>query len=818
MAEVSKWDEIRRHMNRSLKQGWKLYSQSKYGIVGLALILIFAIMAIFAPFLTPYSPQFEAPSIDALRPYVYAFNTTAPVEDMAIGYTQLTTAPSEGGNWIILNYGKSIHGIFIQDPSRVGMPNKDPWGTNSLRFTLNLTDVPGIGAGETITNIAFLAPSTSDLQYHYSGTGQDPNWDGELVFTTQHHLVIYDIYNLKPKSNYDRVIVKTLPYTPTWLVVDTTSSGNLEVPVVYAPGSAVFPSRFIGVGDEYHATLYWYYYTYSNDSYLPNAQQCLYPVLNQNYTEKIIMKPLLFYNDYLYSDNPSKDQNVFIVPLETKTIVYKGFDTHTYPTPFPTPGVLPFVPRPNVVETVLDFPLTAEPGYYAGSPNLGKNYIFLPAQDNGNAVVYVMNPVGSNGHVVVENDWTMNMGRGMVTAPPSVTYAGGNFTVFNAKYVNNEDMSYIYEYMKGTNTKFEMVPINSTKNGAIPVNSKVVMLVNMILKNGEMLALSKGNELTLYVLDFADYQTTGKMIVSKFMYYNNYTKKLSPFPYPPGSKLSYFEYMGTLSGSRYSATASSNVYTLYYCNDTKTVGLLNPKGINVLPLPPGRYFSGNWYILGTDDKGHDIWTWLVYGARVAFIVGILAAFFSVMIGTLYGIYSGYKGGVVDTLLMRFVDIMLTLPGLPILLILTAILGPSIWNIILVISALGWSGIARVIRAQTLSLRSRPFVDAARVAGASNTRIMVSHIFPNVLPYSFLYMTLGVAGAILSEAALSFLGLGDPKAISWGQMLYSIQTAGAVMYAWWWLLPPGLSITLISLGFYLVGRAFDEILNPRLRKR
>jgi len=189
-----------------------------------------------------------------------------------------------------------------------------------------------------------------------------------------------------------------------------------------------------------------------------------------------------------------------------------------------------------------------------------------------------------------------------------------------------------------------------------------------------------------------------------------------------------------------------------------------------------------------------------------------------MIGTLYGGYSGFKGGATDTVLMRFVDIMLTIPTLPILLILTDILGPSIWNIILVITAFGWAGIARVIRAQTLSLRGRPFVDAARVAGASNRRIMFSHIFPNVLPYSFLYMTLGVAGAILTEAALSFLGLGDPRAISWGQMLYSIQTAGAVMYAWWWLLPPGLAITLISTGFYLIGRAFDEILNPRLRKR
>jgi len=194
---------------------------------------------------------------------------------------------------------------------------------------------------------------------------------------------------------------------------------------------------------------------------------------------------------------------------------------------------------------------------------------------------------------------------------------------------------------------------------------------------------------------FADYYSSGKMIIAPFMYYNNHTKKLAPFPYPPGSKLSYLEYMGTLSGSKYSPTSSSNVYMLYYCNNTRTVGILNPKGNNVLPLPPGKYFSGNTYILGTDDKGHDIWTWLVYGSRVALIVGITAAFVSVMIGTLYGVYSGYRGGTVDTLMMRFVDIMLTIPILPILLILSDILGPSIWNIILIISAFGWAGIARV---------------------------------------------------------------------------------------------------------------------------
>jgi peptide/nickel transport system permease protein len=350
----------------------------------------------------------------------------------------------------------------------------------------------------------------------------------------------------------------------------------------------------------------------------------------------------------------------------------------------------------------------------------------------------------------------------------------------------------------------------------VVVNAEIIN-IDYVYENSELFMLTKDN--SVYLMDLHLYEKAGYVSIGKLSDYNNETGEISLFPYPPGSKLTYFTFMGGLTGTKYSIKAAAfDIYGIYYCNDTNTVGLVILKGESLLPLPPGKYISGNWYIIGTDDKGHDLWTWLVYGSRVAFTVGILASFFSVMIGTLYGVYSGYKGGITDTLMMRFVDIMLTLPALPVLLILTSILGPSIWNIILVIALLGWSGIARVIRAQTLSLKSRPFVDAAKVAGASNIRIMLSHIFPNVLPFSFLYMTLGVAGAIISEASLSFLGLGDPKAISWGQMLYSIQTAGATMYAWWWLLPPGLSITLISLGFYLVGRAFDEILNPRLRKR
>jgi len=286
---------------------------------------------------------------------------------------------------------------------------------------------------------------------------------------------------------------------------------------------------------------------------------------------------------------------------------------------------------------------------------------------------------------------------------------------------------------------------------------------------------------------------------------------------PPGVKT--LAYTGSLGGTLYGISLSNEevggVWTDSQTGQTMVFQLL---GTIHTPLPPGCYPSGNCYVLGTDFYGGDILTELFYGAQVAFVVGLLAALFAVGVGTLVGLISGYYGKLVDALLMRTTDIFLVLPFLPIVLIFVSILRPSIWIIILTLAIVGWPGIARVIRAQVLSLKERPFIDAARVSGASDSRIIFRHIAPNVLPFSFLYMSLTVAGAIITEAALSFLGLGDPAVISWGGMLSLLLSQGAALYAWWWLLPPGLCITILSLGFYLLGRGFDEIINPRLRRR
>lgn len=234
-------------------------------------------------------------------------------------------------------------------------------------------------------------------------------------------------------------------------------------------------------------------------------------------------------------------------------------------------------------------------------------------------------------------------------------------------------------------------------------------------------------------------------------------------------------------------------------------------GFNVLGLLHG--------ILGTDHMGADLWTQLLYGARISLIIGIVAAIMAVAIGTAIGLISGYMGGAVDEFLMRMADVFLSVPTLPILIILSAFFGKNLGNIIILVAAFAWMGTARVVRSQTLSLKQRAFVESARAAGASDGYIMVTHLLPNVFPLVVANAVLMMPVAILYEASLSFLGLGDPRIPTWGRMLQNARAFGAFTeFAWWWLIPPGLAITLLSLSFTLIGNAVNEVLNPRYRER
>jgi len=231
-------------------------------------------------------------------------------------------------------------------------------------------------------------------------------------------------------------------------------------------------------------------------------------------------------------------------------------------------------------------------------------------------------------------------------------------------------------------------------------------------------------------------------------------------------------------------------------------------------LPPGPG-----HILGTDDMGRDVLANLIAGSRISLLVGITATLISMVIGTVIGLISGYFGKTVDQILMRITDFFLVIPWLPLVMVLAALLGTSIWIIIVVIGITSWAGTARVVRSQTLSIKERQFIERTVSIGASSSHIMIRHILPNIFPLVFANTILVVAVAITSETTLSFLGLGDPSRPSWGMMLhYAFECGAASVGAYWYYLPPGICVVAIVLAFTLMGYAFDEILNPKLRKR
>lgn len=223
------------------------------------------------------------------------------------------------------------------------------------------------------------------------------------------------------------------------------------------------------------------------------------------------------------------------------------------------------------------------------------------------------------------------------------------------------------------------------------------------------------------------------------------------------------------------------------------------------------------HLLGTNDVGQDLLSELIFGARVSLTVGVVAALVALIIGTTVGVLAGYYPKRLGAVLMRTVDVVLILPFLPLLIVLAAYLGRSLINTIIVIGALIWAGPARVIRSQVLSLRSRDYVLASQTMGAPDRWAITRHVLPRTALLATGTFVRAVSGAILLEAALSFLGLGDPIQKSWGSILFWAQARGAFLTpAWkWWVLPPGLMILVASLGFALIAFAMEERINPRL---
>jgi peptide/nickel transport system permease protein len=224
------------------------------------------------------------------------------------------------------------------------------------------------------------------------------------------------------------------------------------------------------------------------------------------------------------------------------------------------------------------------------------------------------------------------------------------------------------------------------------------------------------------------------------------------------------------------------------------------------------------HLLGTTYYGQDVLSQLILGTQQTVLVGFVTAILIGFIGTNIGLVSGYFGGAVDEGVMRMTDFFYAIPFLPFMMVVVALIDRSLPVIIASMGFIFWRTAARVVRAQVLTLKTRPYVLAARASGASHLRVMYVHILPNVLPLGLLYLIFGAAWAILTESSLSFIGLGDPDHVSWGLMLNQAFATGSIRHAWWWVVPPGAALMLFLVSLYLLGRGFEERANPRLREQ
>ena len=251
------------------------------------------------------------------------------------------------------------------------------------------------------------------------------------------------------------------------------------------------------------------------------------------------------------------------------------------------------------------------------------------------------------------------------------------------------------------------------------------------------------------------------------------------------------------------------VFQMKFYNVDSTMDMMNSKLI----------LGGKVYgIMGTDDLRRDIAVGLLWGTPLALFIGISVAIGSVFIGLIYGVFAGYKGKKTDESLMRFNDVIYALPVLPLLIILAITLGNSIFLIVGFLVVFGWVGVAKVSRSMAIQIKTLQYIEAAKIMGQKDIKIIFKHILPQLLPYTFASIAISVPAAITTEAGLSFLGLGDPTYPTWGQILHDANSFGAAARGlWWWILPPGIMIAITGLAFVFIGNAMDTIANPRLKR-
>jgi peptide/nickel transport system permease protein len=752
-----------------LKRSWAAIRQSRLGIAGTAIVLAFAFIAILAPWISPYPKNFVAPAQD--RFVVHDYNITLPVIPANSSYQVPVMGPTtplssdRGGAMWQINYANS--GFIRMDLLRYTLGrNESPYsaGNESLWLDISsdfkLNPLPGL----PLRAVYYVVPAKNVTNQFGPGTD-----NGALAFFSGRDFVGVDPFQRRAFFR-DR-----LAFDPIYTGEDPAASGNLLVQTLQLQSCIgvlcfnVGPYRYFYASDLNHTVVYELTYVHAGNPGSPSGQKMF--ELNASLTAP----PFVYYNQEKVNQSEafrSGPGQAVLLPLVNHTL--EILNVTGKPKAWAN---LTLAGEPAVVQGQIGFTRSTFPMRFylplRSASHTGIAYFDLAS----------LSLLPGREYVLPDNSWEP-VGLPVSTADTSIYmgfYRAANNTTFLVGLTNRSaPIPQFHASFEGRLRNY------------FEVDARTAVFV--FTEDHSIFVISTTFK-TAAVEVPQDFAVTPRKTVPNIIYGGAFG--------------------GTLYGSALIAQEVNGAFTDPATRKTFVFQLL---GTTRAPLPPGVYDSGNRYILGTDFIGHDMLTLVFWGTQVAFLVGLLAALFGVGIGTIVGLIAGYYGKIADTLLMRTTDIFLVLPFLPVVLILDAILRPSVWTIIMVLSLLGWPGIARVIRAQVLTLKERPFVDAARVSGASDLRLIFLHIAPNVLPFSFLYMSLAVAGAIITEAALSFLGLGDATVISWGGILSNVITQGGALSYWWWLLPPGLCITFLSLGFYLLGRGFDEIINPRLRRR
>ena len=726
---------------RGLARTWKLYRRSKMGLIGLGIVLGFFIMAAFAPFISPYSPDFRAPSEDIFiadnaNLQLPHRNWTTPIgiinptiEQALMGMMVYSTE----GETLVYPVKPGLSDVTNEPGIIVGEPTTRTLPANLSYVKYVQFPTPFPTGGNPLIASTFFFLLEGDVLHEWEANLVDSQVEWRLPFVPKFHSNLWNGYT--PISNTARMALAFANESSVWLLVKR-------------PSAPPFSSAIA---------------TWNSTVTIPGAKIISSPLVTDTFEENgsILAVPTDI-GLYVYKLNvtePYGHSIGFVSSVTIGNLLWKT-DYHLTPTD---------VIQPIDSENTITFPNPATAGSL-----FGKTSILLATKD---------------GRVISYNTFNGTVQWAARVVMPTI---------------RDYDISALYPSPRAV--------IVTGKTGARGFIAAIDPDFGAVLFNKTAFSTTEGliNSQPAFVeglFDFIYSTDIGNI------YLTTETMKINATFSVPGGMSTPVAYLGNIYTS---TSVTGNYFGTITEGDALYAETLS--GVNTAPLPPGKYPSGNRYILGTDYEGHDILSWLIYGTRSELLVGVTAAVFAVVIGTVVGLVAGFYSGFVDDLLMRATDVVLSLPFIVIALLFASVFGPLLINIIIIIAVLSWAGIARVIRSVTLSLKERSFVDAAIIAGASESRLIFRHIAPNVLPYTFLYMTFTVSGAIITEAILAFLGFGDPSNVTWGMMLQFLQISGHSLDAPWWLLPPGIAITLLSLSFYLIGRAFDEVVNPRLRRR